>query len=98
MLQLIGKIFEDGTKLENEMHSMVAVDLLMALLEHQEGLQSQIDPINELYLNQLSAAKSTDYKNMLIQGLMMNLWYDQATTIQSLKQRGALEQVFTFIL
>lgn len=35
---------------------------------------------------------------MLIQGIMMNLWYDQATTISSLQSHGQLDPVFDFIL
>ena len=34
MFTLITKIFKDGNDLEDEIHKMVAVDLIMALLEH----------------------------------------------------------------
>lgn len=34
MFTLITKIFKDGNDLEDELHKMVAVDLIMALLEH----------------------------------------------------------------
>ena len=36
-------------------------------------------------------AESKNYKNMLVQGIMMNLWYDQQTTIQSLKQHAMFD-------
>lgn len=67
MLALIAKIFEEGKELEDEMHSMVAVNLIMALLEHLgEGLEMQIPVINNFYLSELDRASSADYKNMLI--------------------------------
>ena len=34
MLQFITKIFEDGSVIGDEMHSMSAVTLIMAILEH----------------------------------------------------------------
>ena len=46
----------------------------------------------------MAVAETKEYKNMIIQGLMMNFWYDQATTIQSLQAHGALDNVFAFIL
>jgi len=78
---------------------MVAVNLIMALLEHLgEGLSDQIHTINNFYLTELTTATTSNYKNMIIQGLMMNISYDQNATIQSLSNHGALDQVFDFIL
>lgn len=51
-----------------------------------------------MYITELSTAHSTDYKNMLIQGIMSNLWYDQQTTLNSLKNSNNLDNVFNFIL
>jgi hypothetical protein len=34
MLQFIAKIFKDGSEIGDEMHSMSAVTLIMAILEH----------------------------------------------------------------
>lgn len=45
----------------------------------------------------MARALTPDYKNMLIQGMMSNFWYDQQTTLSSLKQSGNLDQVFAFI-
>jgi hypothetical protein len=99
MFSLIAKIFQEGKEMEDEMHSMVAVNLIMALLEHLgEGLSEQIHVINGFYLSELSAATTSDYKNMIIQGIMMNISYDQNASIQSLKAHQALDQVFDFIL
>jgi hypothetical protein len=38
MLQFVAKIFNDGRELGDEMHSMSAVTLIMAILEHLEGM------------------------------------------------------------
>ena len=35
---------------------------------------------------------------MIIQGIMMNMWYDQSTTIQSFSSCNQLDSVFNFIL
>merc|ERR1712216_819968 len=49
----------------------------MAILEHLgDGIQTHIHTINSFYLQELNGAETKDYKNMLIQGLMMNFWYD----------------------
>ena len=64
---------------------MVAVTLIMACLEHLgDGVQQYLHTINCFYIKELSEADTQDYKNMIIQGIMMNFWYDQNTTIQSL--------------
>ena len=99
IFKFITKIFSDGRELEDEIHSMCAVTLIMALLEHLgEGLESQIHTINQFYLSELSEADTRNYKNMIIQGIMMNFWYNQSVTIQSLSSLNQLDQVFNFIL
>ena len=50
-----------------------------------------------MYIQEMSRAQNSDYKNMLIQGMMSNMWYDQQTTLASLKQTENLDQVFNFI-
>lgn len=45
----------------------------------------------------MARAVTPDYKNMLIQGMMSNFWYDQPTTLNSLKASNNLDQVFHFI-
>jgi len=57
MFALITKIFEEGRALEDELHSMVAVNLIMALLEHLgEGMSEHIHTINNFYLTELGIA------------------------------------------
>ena len=53
--------------------------------------------INQIYLSSLMEATTPDVKNMLMQGIMMNLWYDSATTLGSLRQLKALDQVLQFL-
>ena len=99
MLQFITKIFKDGKELEDELHSMCAVDMIMAMLEHLgDGIQEHIHTINQFYLTELNTVETSHYKNMLIQGIMMNFWYDQQLTLQSLQQHGAVKEVFDFIV
>jgi len=77
LFAFIQKIFTDGKEIGDEIHSMCAVTLIMAILEHLgDGIQTHIHTINSFYLQELNGAETKDYKNMLIQGLMMNFWYD----------------------
>lgn len=82
ILEFIQKVFDDGEELEDELTSMCAVTLIMACLEHLgDGVQQFIHVINGIYIKQLSIAETKEYKNMLIQGIMMNFTYDQNITI-----------------
>jgi hypothetical protein len=80
---------------------MCGVSLIMACLEHLgEGMGQIIHTINGFYLQAMAgenAAESKELKNMLVQGIMMNLWYEQSSTIDSLKQHGSLEQTLGYI-
>ena len=58
---------------------------------------SQIDNINMMYIQEMARAMTPNHRNMLIQGMMSNFWYDQLTTLESLKASQNLEQVFHFI-
>jgi hypothetical protein len=56
---------------------MCAVTLIMAILEHLgDGIQDHLHQINHFYISEMQTAETKHYKNMLIQGIMMNLWYD----------------------
>lgn len=47
MFKFVTKIFEDGRELSDEIHSMCAVSLIMAILEHLgEGIEAHIHTIN----------------------------------------------------
>jgi hypothetical protein len=57
MFTFITKIFQDGNDLCDEIHSMCAVTLIMALLEHIEGMDEHIHTINQLYLKEINEAE-----------------------------------------
>jgi len=101
MLDYIAKIFSDGEAQCDENLTMFGVSLIMACLEHLgEGMGQIIHTINGFYLQAMAgenAAESKELKNMLVQGIMMNLWYEQSSTIDSLKQHGSLEQTLGYI-
>ena len=67
--------------MESEMVSMSGIALIIAILEHLGPNDPQIigyiDSINTMYLQEMGQAQTSDYKNMLIQGVMTNMWYDQ---------------------
>jgi len=56
MFAFITKIFADGGEMCDEIHSMCAVTLIMALLEHIEGMDEHIHTINQLYLKEINDA------------------------------------------
>ena len=54
MLALIAKVFNDGREREDETYSMVAVNLIMAMMEHLDsGLSEHIHTINTFYCAEL---------------------------------------------
>jgi len=75
-LEMVSKIFEQGRGMDDEITSMCAVSLIMALLEHIDGIQEFMHTINQMYISELQQAETGDYKNMIVQGLMMNFFYD----------------------
>ena len=98
LLNYIAKCFSDGDALEDENLTMTGISLIMACLEHLgEGMGQIIHQINGFYLQAMQNGQSRHLKNMLVQGVMMNLWYEQSTTIQSLKEHGAFEKVLGYI-
>lgn len=80
MFEFIQKVLKDGKALEDEIHSMCAVTLIMALLEHVPGLDQHIHTINQIYLNEINDLETQNYKNMITQGIMMLFHYNLTTT------------------
>lgn len=58
-------------------------------IEHNKGVQ--------LELEELQKSKTPDYQIMLLQGILMCLWYDLGQTVTVLEQAGAMETFFQFI-
>ena len=101
-LRFIAKVFEDGRALNRELISMCGVSLVIALLEHlgmgSPEVVQHIPTINQYYLQGMTEAQGPDYKKMIVQGLMMNIWYDMNVTLESLKQLDAVDAAMGFIL
>jgi hypothetical protein len=79
--------------MEEEIVSMTAVTLIMSILEHLDQhseISEQIRNINVYFLEELSRAQTKEYRNMLIQGIMMSFKYFQLKTIESLQSIGYL--------
>lgn len=51
------------------------------MLENIEGLQNVIPAMLDKYLEELNSAATSDYKIMLLQGILMCLWYDYTVTL-----------------
>jgi|APSaa5957512535_1039671.scaffolds.fasta_scaffold26875_4 hypothetical protein len=59
ILKFITKIFSDGRELGDEIHSMCAVTLIMAILEHLgDGIENHIHTINQYYLEEIQSAET----------------------------------------
>ena len=56
-----------------------------------------IPGIIQLELEELQKSKTPDYQIMLLQGILMCLWYDLGQTVTVLEQAGAMETFFQFI-
>ena len=50
--------------------------------------------IVDQYLQELSRAKTPDYTLMLIQGILMCIWYDFEITLRQLQERGSDSKFF----
>ena len=60
-------------------------------------MSEQVPGVLSLLLAELHAATAPDYQVMLLQGVLMCLWYDLGQTVTVLEQQGATESFFTFV-
>ena len=67
------------------------VSLFCSLLENIEGVSEQVPGVLSLLLAELQAADAPDYVVMLLQGVLMCLWYDLGQTVTVLEQQNATE-------
>ena len=59
LFAFINKIFNDGRELEDEIHSMSAITLIMASQEHLgDGMSQYIHQFNMFYTKELKVAKT----------------------------------------
>ena len=65
----------------DEIEAISAITLLNAMLENVSELQNVIPTIIEKYLSELNDVSTSDYSIMLLQGILMCLWYDYGVTL-----------------
>lgn len=67
VLSFIQKVFYIGREISDEILSMIGVTLIMALVENVgDAVRPYIHDLNQLYLSELSAAETKDFKNIII--------------------------------
>lgn len=71
--------------------ALSVVSLFCSLLENIEGVSEQVPGVLSLLLAELQAADAPDYVVMLLQGVLMCLWYDLGQTVTVLEQQNATE-------
>ena len=81
----------------DEIEAISAITLLNAMLENVSELQNVIPTIIEKYLSELNDVSTSDYSIMLLQGILMCLWYDYGVTLQKLEEAQATEGFFSAI-
>lgn len=64
-----------------EEQAIKGVVLGNAILTGIKGVESLIPGLIDLYLKHMQLAETTDLQKMLLQGVMVCLWYDQATAL-----------------
>ena len=88
------KTLQNAADKNDEIEALMVVTLLNSLLENIQGLQSVLPMIVDQYLEELSRAKTPDYTLMLIQGILMCIWYDFEITLRQLQERGSDSKFF----
>lgn len=89
--QLIVKCFEVSRLKEDEMDAISVVTLSFALLENLQGISHTIPGLMEMYLKELTLADTPDYTIMLLQGILMCLWYNMPATLTILEQTSTTD-------
>lgn len=80
---------------KDEIWAINVVSLFNSILENLQGVTEVVIPgIIQLELDELKNSKTPDYQIMLIQGILMCLWYDMGQTVSMLEQQGAMETFF----
>lgn len=96
-LQLGQKCFELNREKDDEIAAISVVSLFSSMLENVEGITEVVPGILNLLLNELKLAKTSEYQIMLLQGVLMNLWYDLGQAVTVLEQQGATVSFFEFV-
>lgn len=53
--------------------------------------------ILDLYLQQMQSVDTADLEVMILQGIMISLWYDACTTVQHLESRQATAHILQLV-
>jgi len=85
-LSLGQKSFEMSREKDDEIWAINVVSLFNSVLENLQGISESIPGIIQLELNELKVAKTPEYQIMLMQGILMCLWYDMGQTVTVLEQ------------
>lgn len=94
LCNLVAKIFKNAQILEDEITAISGVTLVNAILENIKGVSEQILPgLIDLFLQELQDVETKDFECMLLQGIMLALYYDCPYTLQLLEQRNALNHI-----
>ena len=91
MLFLIQKILKNAKEKEDEFEAIIGVTLMFALLENLKGMEPVMEGILNQFLQELQTAKSSDYKNVLWQGISLCLWQSTSFTLGKLEQYNITE-------
>ena len=76
-LSLGQKSLEISRDKDDEIWAINVVSLFNSILENIQGVSEQVIPgIIQLLMTELQQAKTPDYQIMLLQGILMCLWYD----------------------
>ena len=75
------KSFQLAKDNQDEIEAISAITLLNNMLENIPDLQNVLPHMVDKYLEELKSADTSDYKIMLLQGILMCLWYDYGITL-----------------
>ena len=65
------------------------------MLENVPDISTVVPSIVDMFLNEFALTVETkEYCNMLLQGLMICMWYDCTATLQALENSGKTEWIF----
>jgi len=53
--------------------------------------------IISLFMTEINQAKTPDYQIMLLQGILMCLWYDMGQTVTVMESQGAMDSLLSMV-
>lgn len=84
MMEVISKLLQSAKNDQDEMKAMNPITLINSIVENVNGIDAFLPGIIQTLLGELSTANVPEYRCMLSQALCMCLWYNPASTLQSL--------------